>query len=163
MRQLMMSVRGGLPTSPRNQAKRPRNDKNTTTGSNEVVVRAGSVLDSYAAMRKALSSSLNIGTLEHIDNAMTASAALVSRGTRYVEQAGPGLPDSAAVTFAKQVIRYQGQIADADIDDVRTLGFTDPQIVAIIAALAVNVMMNALTRLESIERDLPDKRGEASS
>ncbi|MFP6560170.1 hypothetical protein WJ542_17975 [Paraburkholderia sp. B3] len=166
MRQLITSVRGDPLKSSRARAKRTRTGKDTPTSSRDAVAQGESVLDSYAAMRKALSNSLNIATLEHIDHATATSAgaaALAWVGTRNVERAGLDIRASAAITFADQVIRYRGHIADADIDQIRASGFTDTEIVAIVAALAINVMMNVLTRLESIERDIPDKRGEASS
>lgn len=61
----------------------------------------------------------------------------------------------AAVRFATSVARDRGQVADADIDAVRKAGFSDGQIVEIIAVVAENIFTNLLNVVAKTEIDFP--------
>lgn len=61
----------------------------------------------------------------------------------------------AAVHFAAKVVRERGQVDDADIKAVRDAGFTDGQIVEIIAVAAENVFTNLLNVVAQTDIDFP--------
>jgi uncharacterized peroxidase-related enzyme len=60
-----------------------------------------------------------------------------------------------AVRFAVKVVRERGHVSDADIQAVRGAGFTDSQIVEIIAVVAENVFTNLLNVVAETVIDFP--------
>ena len=60
-----------------------------------------------------------------------------------------------AVRFAASIARERGRVADADIEAVRKAGFSDGQIVEIIAVAAENVFTNLLNVVAGTEIDFP--------
>jgi uncharacterized peroxidase-related enzyme len=62
---------------------------------------------------------------------------------------------NAAVAFAAKITRSRGKIADADIQAVREAGFTDAQIVEIVAVVAENVFTNFVNIVAETEIDFP--------
>jgi uncharacterized peroxidase-related enzyme len=62
---------------------------------------------------------------------------------------------NAAVSFAAKVAREHGHVADADIALVREAGFTDAQIVEIVALVALNSFTNYLNEVAKTEVDFP--------
>ena len=62
---------------------------------------------------------------------------------------------NAAVAFAYQVAQQRGHVADADITAVRTAGFTDAQIVEIVALVAENTFTNYLNEVARTDIDFP--------
>ena len=61
----------------------------------------------------------------------------------------------AAVRFATNAVRDRGRVADADIEAVRKAGFSDGQIVEIIAVAAENVFTNLLNVVAGTDIDFP--------
>lgn len=61
----------------------------------------------------------------------------------------------AAVRFATKVVRERGQVSDGDIKTVRDAGFTDGQIVEIIAVTAENIFTNLLNVVAQTDIDFP--------
>ena len=61
----------------------------------------------------------------------------------------------AAVRFAASVARDRGRVADADIEAVREAGFSDGQIVEIIAVVAENIFTNLLNVVAGTDIDFP--------
>jgi len=61
----------------------------------------------------------------------------------------------AAIRFAVTVVRDRGQVATADIEAVREAGFSDGQIVEIIAVAAENIFTNLLNVVAGTEIDFP--------
>jgi uncharacterized peroxidase-related enzyme len=61
----------------------------------------------------------------------------------------------AAVRFATKVAREHGQISDGDVQAVRDAGFTDGQIVEIIAVTAENIFTNLLNVVAQTDIDFP--------
>jgi uncharacterized peroxidase-related enzyme len=61
----------------------------------------------------------------------------------------------AAVRFATKVVRERGHVTDADIKAVRDAGFSDGQIVDIIAVVAENIFTNLLNVVAETDIDLP--------
>jgi uncharacterized peroxidase-related enzyme len=69
-------------------------------------------------------------------------------------QSGDAKAD-AAVRFATKVLREQGQVSNGDIKAVRDAGFTDGQIVEIIAVTAENIFTNLLNVAAQTDVDFP--------
>jgi uncharacterized peroxidase-related enzyme len=62
---------------------------------------------------------------------------------------------SVAVGFAAKVARERGHVSDSDIAAVRDAGFTDPQIVEIVALVVQNSFTNYLNEVAKTEIDFP--------
>lgn len=62
---------------------------------------------------------------------------------------------AAAVRFATKAVRERGQVTGGDIQAVREAGFTDSQIVEIIAVTAENVFTNLLNVVAQTDIDFP--------
>jgi AhpD family alkylhydroperoxidase len=62
---------------------------------------------------------------------------------------------NAAVSFAAKVVRERGHVSDADVKAVRGAGFTDGQIVEILAVTAENVFTNLLNVVAETDIDFP--------
>ena len=62
---------------------------------------------------------------------------------------------NAAVAFAAKVVKSRGKIVDADLQAVRAAGFTDAQIVEIVAVVAENVFTNFVNIVAQTEIDFP--------
>lgn len=62
---------------------------------------------------------------------------------------------NAAVQFAARVARERGHVSDADLAAVRLAGFTDAQIVEIVALVAVNSFTNFLNEVAKTAIDFP--------
>ena len=61
----------------------------------------------------------------------------------------------AAVGFAAKIVRDRGHVSAADIQAVRDAGFTDAQLVEIIAVTAENVFTNLLNVVADTDIDFP--------
>jgi uncharacterized peroxidase-related enzyme len=61
----------------------------------------------------------------------------------------------AAVRFAVKVVRERGHVSGGDIQSVRDRGFSDAQIVEIIAVVAENIFTNLLNVVAETEIDIP--------
>ena len=61
----------------------------------------------------------------------------------------------AAVRFAVNVVRDRGRVVAADVEAVREAGFSDGQIVEIIAVAAENVFTNLLNVVAGTDIDFP--------
>jgi uncharacterized peroxidase-related enzyme len=62
---------------------------------------------------------------------------------------------NAAVSFAVKIVRERGHVTEADIKAVRDAGFTDGQIVEIVAVTAENVFTNLLNVAADTDIDFP--------
>lgn len=62
---------------------------------------------------------------------------------------------NAAVAFAVKVDEARGKVSDADLQAVRAAGFTDAQIVEIIAVVAENIFTNFVNIVAGTEIDFP--------
>jgi uncharacterized peroxidase-related enzyme len=62
---------------------------------------------------------------------------------------------SAAVQFAARVTKNRGHVGDDDVAAVRDAGFTDAQIVEIVALVAENSFTNYLNEVAKTEIDFP--------
>lgn len=61
----------------------------------------------------------------------------------------------AAAQFAKTLIETRGHVSDADIHNVRAAGFTDPQIIDIIALSAQFLLTNFMNNVAETDIDFP--------
>jgi alkylhydroperoxidase family enzyme len=59
------------------------------------------------------------------------------------------------VAFAAKVTRSRGNVRDADIEAVKAAGFTDAQIVEIVAVVSENVFTNFINIVAQTEIDFP--------
>lgn len=64
----------------------------------------------------------------------------------------------AAVRFAAKVTKSRGQVEDGDLAAVRLAGFTDAQIIEIVAVVAENVLTNLINNVAQTEIDFPVAR-----
>lgn len=62
---------------------------------------------------------------------------------------------NAAVAFAVKVTQARGKVSDADLQAVKAAGFTDAQIVEIVAVVAENVFTNFINIVAQTEIDFP--------
>jgi len=62
---------------------------------------------------------------------------------------------NAAVSFAAKVVRERGHVTEADIKAVRDAGFSDGQIVEILAVTAENIFTNLLNVVAETDIDFP--------
>lgn len=61
----------------------------------------------------------------------------------------------AALTFAAQIVKKQGQVSDSDLAAVRQAGFSDGDIVEIIAVTCMNIFTNYFNHIAGTEIDFP--------
>jgi uncharacterized peroxidase-related enzyme len=69
--------------------------------------------------------------------------------------ASSDLKANAAVDFAAKVTRARGNVSDADLQAVKAAGFTDAQIVEIVAIVAENVFTNFINIVAETDIDFP--------
>jgi uncharacterized peroxidase-related enzyme len=62
---------------------------------------------------------------------------------------------NAAVRFATKIVRKRGHVSDADVGAVRDAGFSDGEIVEIIAVVAENIFTNLLNIVAETDIDFP--------
>ncbi len=61
----------------------------------------------------------------------------------------------AAVKFAVMVTKYRGDVSDADVNAVRDAGYSDAEIVEIVAHVALNTLTNYINETLKTEIDFP--------
>lgn len=62
---------------------------------------------------------------------------------------------AAAVAFAAKVAELRGQVSNDDIAAVKAAGYSEAQIVEIVAIVAENVMTNYLNNVADTDMDFP--------
>ncbi|MDR0181898.1 carboxymuconolactone decarboxylase family protein [Lysobacter arvi] len=62
---------------------------------------------------------------------------------------------ATALRFALRVVEGRGQIADADVDSLRSAGFNDEEIVEILAHVALNLFTNYVNVAFAVPVDFP--------
>jgi len=60
-----------------------------------------------------------------------------------------------AVCFAAKVARERGQVSDADIETMKRAGYSDAEIVEVIANVAINVFANIINEVLKTDIDFP--------
>ena len=61
----------------------------------------------------------------------------------------------AAVVFARKVLEARGHVNDADIAAVRLAGFSEAQVIEIVASVALNVLTNYINNVSETDIDFP--------
>ena len=61
----------------------------------------------------------------------------------------------AALTFAQAVLTNRGEVTSAELSAVRQAGFSDGEVVEIIAHVALNILTNYLGKVGQIDIDFP--------
>jgi alkylhydroperoxidase family enzyme len=61
----------------------------------------------------------------------------------------------AAVQFARKVIEARGQVSDADLKAVRDAGYTDANVMEIVALVAMYSLTNFFNNVFDPEKDFP--------
>ncbi len=131
------------------------------------------VLQSFLGQNAALGKTLDLKTRERIaiavaqvngcDYCLSAHSYLAANMAKldaaeiaHNRQGGSGDPKAnAAVAFAVAITENRGHVSDGDFAAVRDAGFSDRQIVEIVAIVAENVFTNLLNTVTGIEIDFP--------
>ncbi len=61
----------------------------------------------------------------------------------------------AALTFARKIVELRGHITNGDMNDVRTAGYSDAEIVEIVAVVSQNIFTNYFNHIAGTEVDFP--------
>lgn len=61
----------------------------------------------------------------------------------------------AALVFARKVLETRGRVSDADLAAVRLAGFSEPQVIEIVASVALNVLTNYVNNVAQTDIDFP--------
>ena len=61
----------------------------------------------------------------------------------------------AALNFALKINEQRGKVSDADVQTLKAAGFSDAQVVEIIAVVAENIFTNLLNIAAGTEIDFP--------
>ena len=61
----------------------------------------------------------------------------------------------AALVFARRVLETRGHVSDGDLAAVRIAGFTEPQVIEIVASVALNVLTNYVNNVAETDIDFP--------
>lgn len=62
---------------------------------------------------------------------------------------------AAAVRFAAQVVRARGHVADAELTAIRAAGFSDGEILEVVAHVALNTLTNYVNTVAGTDIDFP--------
>ena len=62
---------------------------------------------------------------------------------------------AAALRFAREVVETRGQPSDEALDEVRNAGYTDEQVVEMVATVALATFTNYMNDFMGTEVDLP--------
>lgn len=131
------------------------------------------VLKGFSGFQKAVAKTFDLKTRERVALAvaqvngcdyclsahtyMGTNIARISPEEIALNRQGVSLDPKAnvVVAFATKVTRERGHVSDADINAVRNAGFTDAQIVEIIAMVAENSFTNYLNEVAKTDIDFP--------
>jgi uncharacterized peroxidase-related enzyme len=131
------------------------------------------VLNGYSAFSAAVSKTLDVKTRERIalavaqvngcDYCLSAHtylglnmAKITPEEIALNRKGGSGdAKAQAAVAFAAKVAKERGHVADADLASVRDAGYSDAQIVEIVALVAENSFTNFLNEVAKTDIDFP--------
>jgi len=69
----------------------------------------------------------------------------------------------AALTFAAAIVNKQGWADDTDLAAVRSAGFTQEEIVEIIAVVSINIFTNYFNHIAEVDIDFPVVRSPANA
>ena len=61
----------------------------------------------------------------------------------------------AALTFASQIVELRGQVSDSNVTAIRNAGYSDAEIVEIVAVVTQNIFTNYFNHIAATEIDFP--------
>ena len=138
-----------------------------------LIASSPAALEGFAANNGALAKTLDVKTRERIalavaqingcDYCLSAHTYLglnlakltpeeIARNRR--GQSGDAKAD-AAVRFAAKVVRERGRVSDGDVAELREAGYSNGQIVEIVALAAENVFTNLMNNVARTDIDFP--------
>ncbi len=139
-----------------------------------VLSNSPAVINAHAALNQNLGRALDVKTRERIALAVAAvngceycNVAHTFTGFTFsklsreeIDLARRGTSEdpkaAAVVTFARRVAEMRGKVVQADLDTVRAAGFTEGQVVEIIAIVAENFFTNLINNVAGTEVDFPE-------
>jgi alkylhydroperoxidase family enzyme len=62
---------------------------------------------------------------------------------------------AAAVAFAVKVVEARGHVSDADVSTVKLAGYSDADVIEIVAHVALNTLTNYVNEVAQTEIDFP--------
>jgi uncharacterized peroxidase-related enzyme len=62
---------------------------------------------------------------------------------------------AAAARFAQRVVESRGKVSDADLEAVRSAGYTDPQVLAIVTLAVQFLLTNFINNVNQTDVDIP--------
>lgn len=57
--------------------------------------------------------------------------------------------------FARKVLAARGKVSDGDIAEVKLAGFSEAQVIEIVASVALNVLTNYINNVAETDIDFP--------
>jgi len=139
----------------------------------KTMARGPAALQSYLAFSEAISGgslkpalreqiALTIANVNECDYCAAAHGALARMAGVARDELGPNYQGhssepkvEAALQFARRIVERRGFVDDADLQQVRDAGYTDGQIVEIIAVAALNIFTNYFNHVARTESDFP--------
>ena len=105
---------------------------------------------------------LTVGQTNGCDYCVSAHAALGARaGLSDDDVAAARLADAAdeknraALAFAKKLVDDRGYVGDADVEALRSAGYSNGEVAEIVAAVALNIFTNYFNHVAETEIDFP--------
>ena len=138
-----------------------------------VMANSPAVLEAYLSFSGALSKgalparlgeklALEVGALnscQYCVSAHTALGKMTGLADEEIEAARMGRAysekEAAALKFAQELVTKRGRTTAADIEAVRSSGFSDGEIAEIIAHVALNIFTNYFNNAAEVEVDFP--------
>lgn len=145
-----------------------------------LIAKSPAVLNGFMAFSGALKKALDVKTRERIalavaqvDSCIYCLSAHTYLGLNLARlspeeiarnrEGGSSEPKAdVAVRFAARVAQERGHVSDADLAEVRLAGFTDAQIVEIVAIVTENIFTNFLNEVALTDIDFPVVSAEAA-
>lgn len=139
-----------------------------------IVSNSPAALEGYLGLNNALGKgsldaatreriALAIGQINHCDYCLAAHTYIGQNvaklnGVEIIANRRGGSTDAkanVAVRFAADIVRNRGDVSDQDIAAVRAAGYSDAEIVEIIAHTALNTLTNYLNKVLQTDVDFP--------
>ena len=138
-----------------------------------VLSNSPAVINAHAALNQGLGKALDLKTRERIALAVAAVngceycdaahsftgftlAKLSREEVEFARQGTSADPHAAAVTaFARKVAEARGKVTADDLAAIREAGFSESQIVEIVAVVAENFFTNLINNVAGTEVDFP--------
>jgi uncharacterized peroxidase-related enzyme len=128
--------------------------------------------NAWATLRGSLSKALDLKTRESISlavsevNGCNYCLGVHSFGARHAKMSDDDIvlarkgratdpKRDAAVQFSRKVIETRGKVSDADVKAVRDAGYTDANVIEIVALVAMYSLTNFFNNVFDPERDFP--------